>query len=229
MGQIGACIFGSMKCSRCNQAKCIRKGKRNGRQRYYCKDCNHTFQESYRYNAYQPGINALLVRLLKEGCGVRSISRIATISKQTVLTRMVTMSNSLKPSPFSIPHRSYEIDELWTYIKTKTHAVWITYCLEKMTKKVVGFMVGSRSKDTIQPLIHRVLSLEPRRIYTDGLKLYLHIIPSEIHKVFQYCTNGIERTNLTLRTHIKRLSRRTICFSRKKEHLEAHLKIYFWG
>ncbi|XLS31028.1 IS1 family transposase [Flavobacteriaceae bacterium M23B6Z8] len=31
-----------------------------------------------------------------------------------------------------------------------------------------------------------------------------------MRKIFQYCTNRIERMNLTLRTHIKRLSRSTI-------------------
>ena len=30
-------------------------------------------------------------------------------------------------------------------------------------------------------------------------------------QVFRYCTNKIERHNLTLRTHLKRLNRRTIC------------------
>nr|WP_299117406.1 IS1 family transposase [uncultured Winogradskyella sp.] len=71
--------------------------------------------------------------------------------------------------------------------------------------------------------------LKPNRIYTDGLNIYPGMIPEVIHKQFQYCTNIIERHNLTLRTHIKRLSRKTICFSKSKIYLEAHLKIYFWG
>uniref|UniRef100_UPI0038B502E2 IS1 family transposase n=1 Tax=Tenacibaculum singaporense TaxID=2358479 RepID=UPI0038B502E2 len=49
-----------------------------------------------------------------------------------------------------------------------------------------------------------------------------------MHKRFQYCTNRIERMNLNLRTHIKRLSRKTICFTKNQKYLEAHLKIYFW-
>ncbi|XLS30029.1 IS1 family transposase [Flavobacteriaceae bacterium M23B6Z8] len=59
--------------------------------------------------------------------------------------------------------------------------------------------------------------------------LYSNLIPKNIHKVFKYCTNKIERMNLTLRTHIKRLSRKKICFSKSKQLLEAHLRIYFWG
>ncbi|WP_366139566.1 IS1 family transposase [uncultured Tenacibaculum sp.] len=78
-------------------------------------------------------------------------------------------------------------------------------------------------------LIHKVLLLSPKRIYTNRLNIYPSLIPKEIHKRFQYCTNRIELMNLNLRTHIKRLSRKTICFSKNKMYLEAHLKIYFWG
>ncbi len=55
------------------------------------------------------------------------------------------------------------------------------------------------------------------------------MIPKEIHRRFQYATNKIERMNLTLRTHIKRLGRKMICFSKKTLYLEAPLKIYFCG
>ncbi|WP_255539589.1 IS1 family transposase [Flavobacterium sp. CLA17] len=38
----------------------------------------------------------------------------------------------------------------------------------------------------------------------------------------------MERKNLTLRTHLKRLNRRTICFSKSLVVFTAVLKIYFW-
>ena len=49
-----------------------------------------------------------------------------------------------------------------------------------------------------------------------------------IHKVFKHCTNKIERNNLTLRTHMKRLNRKTICYSIANLMLEACLRIYIW-
>uniref|UniRef100_UPI0038B39A68 IS1 family transposase n=1 Tax=Flavobacterium soli TaxID=344881 RepID=UPI0038B39A68 len=42
-------------------------------------------------------------------------------------------------------------------------------------------------------------------------------------------TNHIERNNLTLRTHLKRLNRRAICFSKSLIVLVFVLKIYFWS
>jgi len=51
------------------------------------------------------------------------------------------------------------------------------------------------------------------RIYTDKLKNYEYIISGKVHRTTLYQTNHIERMNLTLRTHLKRLNRKTICFS----------------
>lgn len=66
-----------------------------------------------------------------------------------------------------------------------------------------------------------------RLVYTDKLKSYQSLIPSAIHKVIRFGTNHIERTNLTLRTHLKRLNRKTICFSKSEVMLKAVLNIYF--
>jgi insertion element IS1 protein InsB len=67
-----------------------------------------------------------------------------------------------------------------------------------------------------------------KQIFTDGLDSYRQIIPAAIHKVTHYGTNHIERKNLSLRTHLKRLNRKTIAFSKSLLVLEACLKIYFW-
>ncbi|WP_394801047.1 IS1 family transposase [Niabella ginsengisoli] len=45
----------------------------------------------------------------------------------------------------------------------------------------------------------------------------------------KFGTNHIERYNLSLRTHLKRLARRSICFTKSLKILQAILKIYFWG
>jgi IS1 family transposase len=128
---------------------------------------------------------------------------------------MLKISKQIKTPYFNTLGCKFEIDEMWCFIGNK--------------KNVIDFYVGRKTKETIRPLINKVLLLHPTRIYTDRLNIYPSLIPKEIHKRFQYCTNKIERMNLNLRTHIKRLSRKTICFSRNKIYLEAHLKIYFWG
>ncbi|WP_206052212.1 IS1 family transposase [Nonlabens xiamenensis] len=200
-----------------------------GKQRYKCKSCNKRFQLKYTYKAYEKDKDDLIKCLLNESCGIRSISRILNISKNTVLSRILKIAKTIKPPSFYRLGCKFEVDELWTFINRKEDFTWITYALEKKSGEIIDFFVGSKSKENIRPLINKILLLQPTRIYTDKLNIYSGLIPKAIHKRFQYCTNKIERMNLTLRTHIKRLSRKTICFSRKQKYLEAHLRIYFWG
>lgn len=57
---------------------------------------------------------------------------------------------------------------------------------------------------------------------TDEWGSYARDLPKEKHLTGKLFTQRIERNNLTLRTRIKRLSRRTICFSRS---VELHEKV----
>lgn len=217
-----------IQCSLC-QGKAVKNGFQNNKQRYKCTTCHKKFQLEYIYKAYQGNVNDLIKELLKEGCGIRSIARLLKVSKDTVLSRMLKISHQIRTPRFNSFGCQFEVDELWSFIGNKTNATWITYAIERETKTVIDFFVGRKTKENIKPLIDKVLLLNPKRIYTDRLNIYPKLIPKTIHKVFRFCTNKIERMNLTLRTHIKRLSRRTICFSRNVLYLEAHLKIYFWG
>ncbi len=78
-------------------------------------------------------------------------------------------------------------------------------------------------------IVNTLLLSKVKQIKTDKLNIYQTLIPKSIHQSGAYAINHIERKNLNLRTHIKRLSRRTICYSKSIVMLEACLKIYFWG
>ena len=70
----------AMNCTKCNSSNSIKKGLRENKQRFYCKNCKSYFQEKYMYNAYKSDTNNFIKNLLKEGCGVRGISRVLNIS-----------------------------------------------------------------------------------------------------------------------------------------------------
>lgn len=218
-----------MKCNKCSSENCIKKGRRNKKQRYYCKDCQSYFQSGYRYKAYYSTTDQQIITLLKEGCGIRSIARILDISTKTILSRMLKISKQIHPVACTKYGCKFEVDEMFVRIGNKEAKNYLTYAIEQNEKVVIEFCIGTRTKENIKSVIDKVLLLEPKRVYTDGLNIYPSLIPKKIHKRFQYCTNRIERMNLNLRTHIKRLSRKTICYSRSKIYLEAHLKIYFWS
>ncbi len=106
--------------------------------------------------------------------------------------------------------KTYELDELCTYIRNKNNRIWIAYSIRKNTREVIDFKVGKRTNKTLRSVVSMLLLSDVKKIYTDKLKQYRSLIPSQIHKTTQYGTNHIERMNVNLRTHLKRLNRKTI-------------------
>jgi len=104
----------------------------------------------------------------------------------------------------------------------------VIYALDNQSKQVVDLKVGGRTKKNLKRVTDTLVLANCKQIFTDGLPLYQQIIPAALHKVRRYGTNHIERKNLSLRTHLKRLNRKTIAFSKSLLMLEACLKIYFW-
>jgi insertion element IS1 protein InsB len=166
--------------------------------------------------------------LTKEGMGIRSTARVLQISPTTLLRRIIFIAQGIKQPLVSI-NKVYEVDEIRTFIKSKNKLIWIVYALERKSRNVSSFAVGSRTNKTLSLVLKTLYFSKPKTIYTDGLKNYRYLIDNKIHRVKQFGTNYIERKNLTLRTHLKRLNRRTLCFSRSMLVLFSVLKLYFWG
>jgi len=218
------------KCYRCvgDILNMIKYGKtKSGAQRYICKLCRKTREESYIYRAYKYDINHNIVQLTKEGLGIRSTARILKISATTLLKRILVISRNID-KPIISKGKTYEVDELCTYIRHKKNYIWLVYALEKNSKTVVSFNVGKRTNKTLSCVLDTLKLSEAEKIFTDRLKNYRYLIDEKLHSVKRFGTNHIERKNLTLRTHLKRLNRRTICFSKSLVILIAILKIYFW-
>ena len=104
----------------------------------------------------------------------------------------------------------------------------MVYALEKESKSVVSFNVGKRTNKTLNRVVETLKLSEAKKIFTDRLKNYRFLIDEKLHSVKRYGINHIERKNLTLRTALKRLNRKTICFSKSMVVLVSILKIYFW-
>ena len=200
----------------------------NGQQRYYCKACRKSQQLTYSNQAYNSDLNIQLVALLKEGNGIRSISRLLSISTNTVMRRILTIGAQIV-KPYISMGKEYEMDEMCTFVGNKCSKIWIAYAIRRDTREVVDFKVGKRTNKTLATVLQTLLHAKAKRIFTDKLKNYRYLIQPKIHSTKLRATNYIERENLTIRTHLKRLSRKTICFSRRVAMLEACLAIYFWS
>lgn len=219
--------FGRKACASC-EGKLIKHGfTSSGKTRFKCLNCKKTKVAYYTSNAYKSSTDQNIILFTKEGLGIRSTARILKISTTTLLKRIVAIAKNIHQLIIS-KGKTYEVDEMCTYIGHKRNLIWLVYALEKDSKNVVSFNVGKRTNKTLSRVLDTLKLSEAKRIFTDKLKNYRHLIDEKLHSVNRFGTNHIERKNLTLRTHIKRLNRRTICFSKSLIILISVLKIYFW-
>jgi IS1 family transposase len=170
----------------------------------------------------------MIAELLCESVCIRGIARVLRISVNTVLSRIRKIARDIVKPAIPLNQLEFEVDELRTYIGRKGNEYWLAYALNQTNGKVIDFVIGKRSKRTLRILVNTLILSGVNKIRTDNLNIYRSLIPNKIHHHGAYSINHIERKNLTIRTHIKRLSRRTICFSRNFALLESCMKIYFW-
>ncbi len=216
----------TFKCRYCAN-HCIKKGKRNGIQQYRCTSCRKYQLASYRNVSYQIS-DSFIVSCVKEGLGIRSMSRLLEIAPNTVIRRIRKIASQVVKPPIPIG-KTFEVDEMITFVGQKKRQLCIVLALERQSKRVVDFYIGPRTQRSLRMVINTLLAGMARKTCTDGLLLYKGLIPEYIHTTKNHCTNGIERFNLNVRTHLKRLNRRSLAYSKAMDMLVACLLIYLWG
>lgn len=216
-----------MNCPYC-QGRCIRKGMRQGVQQLRCANCSRYYRNTYRYKAYRPNTDKHLIALTKEGCGIRSIARLLGISPTTVIARTLRIARTLVPPMPFLSDRHYEVDEINTYCGNKKQRIWLAYALDRKSRKVMALAVGRRTNRMLSRITTTLLNAKARRITTDGLDIYRRLIPAGVHRVKGFGINRIEKHNLTLRTRLKRLARRTLCYTKNVAMLHACVAIVCW-
>ena len=78
----------------------------------------------------------------------------------------------------------------------------------------LAYKFGKR-KDTVFLKLKKLLeAFQIETYYSDNWISYKKYIEEKKHKIGKKNTQKIERKNLTLRTRIKRLARKTICYSK---------------
>jgi IS1 family transposase len=149
-------------------------------------------------------------------------------SKSTIQKILLETSSKVCKPFLQESNEEYELDEMAVTI-AGSKDVYLIYAINRRTRKVVDFFIGNRTKENIKKVVDAVLFYSPKIIFTDRLNSYPSLIPKAIHRPGRRLTNRIERKNLTLRNFIKRLSRNTLCFTRKIEMLESCLLIFLWS
>ena len=98
---------------------CFKNGKeKNKQQKYKCKNCNKSQQKKYRYNAYNVNLNQNIIALTKEGMGIRGSARLLNISPTTLISIIKKIASKIE-EPILFKGKTYEVDELRTFVKKK--------------------------------------------------------------------------------------------------------------
>jgi insertion element IS1 protein InsB len=108
------------------------------------------------------------------------------------------------------------VDEMWSFVSRKRGQRWLWGALDQQTGRIVASVCGRREDRALLALKRLLAPFGIRRSYTDGRGTYRR----------QRRTHRRERKHLTLRIRIKRLVRKTICFSRSVHMHDIVLRLF---
>ncbi|MEM7761622.1 MAG: IS1 family transposase [Cyanobacteria bacterium P01_A01_bin.40] len=121
-----------------------------------------------------------------------------------------------------------EVDEMQSFVLKKANQRCLWHGIDHHTGEVLAYILGSRTDEMFLKLKELLKPFGITQFYTDGLKTYERHIPAEIRQVSKYKMQKIERKHLTLRTRIKRLARKSICFSKSEEMHDIAMGLFIY-
>jgi IS1 family transposase len=203
----------------------------HGKQRYLCQneECAHgSFLLEYSDRGRLPQVKQQVVDMALNGSGVRDTARVLKISKDTVLSELKAKEDGLEPVNPALLSRlnpdditavvqrvdAAEVDEMWSYVGNKDEQRWLWHAIDHATGIVLAYVFGRRKDEVFLALRQLLEPFGITRYYTDHLGAYQRYLEPDMHCPGKRYTQQIERKHLTLRTRIKRLARKTICFSK---------------
>jgi insertion element IS1 protein InsB len=119
-----------------------------------------------------------------------------------------------------------ELDEMWSFVGSKKQPRWLWGALDHQTGRMVAYVFGRREDQAFLALKALLAPLGICRFYTDGWGAYHRHLDPRQHAVGKRSTQQLERKHLTLRTRIKRLVRKTICFSKSVRMHEIVIALF---
>jgi insertion element IS1 protein InsB len=110
-----------------------------------------------------------------------------------------------------------EVDEMWSFVGKKREPRWLWHAIDHRSGHVLAYVLGRRKDEVFLQLKALLEPFGIARFYTDYRGAYTRHLDTDEHQPGKRNTQKIERKPLTLRTRIKRLVRKTICFSRSTQ------------
>ena len=119
-----------------------------------------------------------------------------------------------------------ELDEMGSVVGGKKRPRWLWGALDHQTGRILAYVFGRREDQAFLKLKALLEQFGIRRFYTDGWGTYRRYLDPHRQVVGKRRTQQLARKHLTLRTQIKRLVRKTICFSRSVQMHEIVIGLF---
>ncbi len=222
-------LYKAQACPHCREAKVVRNGvKRNGRQNFLCKECRKQFQAEYVYKACMGKNKEFVLKMLCRGSGVRDCEAVTGVSHSTVLSLIRATAEGIVIKPRKYRYEKVQIDEQWSYVGNKEKKVWMLYAYAVEEDEIIAFTMGKRSAAAVRNLFVKLKHLDIEVFYTDDWEAFQTVLPKAKHLIGKQYTKAIEGVNTFFRTRVKRLVRRTVCFSKKLIYHYSMIKIIIY-
>jgi insertion element IS1 protein InsB len=227
--------FIAVQCPHCHRNQVVKRGKTaRGTQRYLCQNkacASGSFLLHYRNRGCLPEVKELIVDISLKASGIRDTARSLHISTDTVLSELkkkepvlesvnTALLNTLNPDEVTVDIEragEAEMDEMWSFVDRKSNPRWLWHAIDHRTGAVLAYVFGRRKDEVFLKLKALLDPFGLTHYYTDKWGAYTRHLNPEQHTVSKHGTQKIERKHLTLRTRIKRLVRKTICFSKSTQ------------
>ncbi len=100
------------------------------------------------------------------------------------------------------------------FVGSKKQQRWLWHAIDHATGRLLAYVLAPHQDQSLVKLVNLLKPFGIKRFFTDAWGAYERILDPDTHLIGKKNTQKIERKYLTLRTRIKRLARKTICFSK---------------
>jgi insertion element IS1 protein InsB len=107
-----------------------------------------------------------------------------------------------------------ELNAMWRYVGKKAKPRWLWHTIDHHRGTVLAYVFERRKDDVFLQWQELLAPFHIPRFSTDGWGAYERYLDPAQHTIGKAYTQKIESKHINVRTRIKRLVRRTICFSK---------------